>query len=108
MNNGYYPYETGLNNKNIKFGYDPQDQVHKYKKDEEHQNAPKILPHEMANIEKFLGDTFISLTHIRNIVTAAGENKEISVHAVNNIKEKIDEINKIVLEIPEELDKIGI
>lgn len=108
MNNGYYPYEVGPNKNNIKFNYDPRGQLSKYASDEKHQKAPKILPHEMENINKFLGDTFISLTHIRNILIAASNNKEISAHALNNIKDKIDEINKIVLEIPEELDKIGI
>lgn len=108
MNNGYYPYEVGPNKSNIKFGYDPRGQLGKYQNDEKLQKAPKILPHEMDNINKFLGDTFISLTHIRNILIAASNNKEISTHALDNIKDKIDEINKIVLEIPEELDKIGI
>jgi len=108
MNTGNSPYETKPIGKIIKHDLDPRNQIGKYKGDEERHKAPKVLPHEMENINKFLGDTFISLTEIRNILVAAGNNKEISVHALDNIKEKIDTINKIVLEIPEELDKIGI
>jgi hypothetical protein len=108
MNTGNSPYETKPNDKSIRHTLDPHRQIDKYKEDEASQKAPKVLPHEMENINKFLGDTFVSLIEIRNILVAAGKNKEISVHAVDNIKEKIDEINKIVLEIPEELDKIGI
>ena len=109
MNNGYYPYGVGPSDKNIKFDQGSvKDQVDKYQKDENKQKAPKILPHEMENINKFLGDTFISLTGIRNILGNASSNTELNKHAIENIKDKIDEINKIVLEIPEELDKIGI
>ena len=108
MNTGNSPYETKPNDKNIRYTLDPHRQVDKYKEDEASQKAPKILPHEVSNITMFLGDTFTSLTEIRNILVAAGKNKELSVHVVDSIKEKIDEINKIVLEIPEELDKIGI
>lgn len=108
MNNGYYPYGVRPDTRNIRHSLDTQRQIDKYKEDEQTQKAPKILPHEMENINKFLGDTFVSLTEIRSILDAAEKNNELNKHAVNNIKEKIDEINKIVLEIPEELDKIGI
>ena len=108
MNTGNSPYETKPIDKIIRHGLDPRNQVSKYKGEEVQHKAPKILPYEMENINRFLGDAFVSLTEIRNIINAAGNNKEISAHVVDNIKEKIDIINKIVLEIPEELDKIGI
>ena len=108
MNTGNSPYQTKPIDKLIRHELDPRDQINKYKGDEQQHKAPKVLPYEMDNINKFLGDTFISLTEIRNILVAAGNNKEISIHALDSIKEKIDTINKIVLEIPEELDKIGI
>ena len=108
MNTENSPYVTKPNDNNIRHNLDTRRQLDKYKGEEKSHKASKILPHEMENISKFLGDTFTSLTQIRNILTAAGKNKEISLHVLDSIQEKIDTINKIVLEIPEELDKIGI
>lgn len=108
MNPGNSPYETKPNDKNIIYNYDPRGQIGKYKEDEMHQKADKILPHEMSNMVKFLGDTFVSLKSIRDILVAARNNKELNKHAVENINDKIDEVNKIVLDISEELDKISI
>lgn len=108
MNPGNSPYSVKPDTKNIRFDYDASDQMNKYKEDELSQKADLILPHELANITKYLGDTFSSLTEIRGILIAAASNDEINKHAVDNITDKIDEINKIVLEIPDDLAKIGI
>lgn len=108
MNPGNSPYSTKPDTKNIRFDYDASDQMAKYQGEELDQKADLILPHEMTNITKYLGDTFSSLTEIRGILIAAASNDEIDKHAVDNITDKIDEINKIVLEIPEDLAKIGI
>ena len=109
MNNGYYPYGVGPSDKNIKFDQGSvKDQIDKYKKEEVKQKADLELPHELANITKMLGDTFVSLTDIRNMLTNAQKNKEINQHALDNIKEKIDTVNKIILDIPKDLSKIGI
>ena len=109
MNNGNYPYESKPDTKNIRFDQGSQEnQLARYKEEEIHQKSDKILPHELENITKFLGDTFANLTDIRNILAHAQKNDEINKHGIDSIKNKIDEINKIVLEIPEDLDKIGI
>ena len=109
MNNGNSPYSTGVNDKNIKFKQGPQDsQMAKYKQDEHNQRPNKILPHELESITQLLGNTFVSLTDIRNTLDRAQQTKEIDQHVIDNIKNKIDEINKIVLEIPDDLAKIGI
>jgi len=108
MNPGNSPYSVKPTTKNIRFDFDPKDQLAKYKEDELNHKADLILPHEMVNIHKFLGDTFVSLAEIHGILIAAANNDEIDKHAVDNITDKIDEINKIVLEIPEDLAKIGI
>jgi len=43
------------------------------------------------------------------LATAEESGRDIDTHAVDRLKEKIDKINQvIVLEIPEDLDKIAI
>ena len=109
MNNGNSPYSVKPDSKNIRFDQGPQvDQMAKYKQEEMQQKADLFLPHELQHINQLLGDTFVSLTDIRNMLAHAQENKEINQHAIDNIKNKIDEVNRIVLEIPEDLAKIGI
>ena len=110
MNPGNSPYSTGFNDKNINFDQGTQaDQVAKYKQEEVNQKADMVLPHELVGIERVLGDTFASLTTIRNMIDHAAQNEEISKHALDVIKDKIDTINKIiVLDIPEDIAKIGI
>ena len=109
MNAGNSPYETKPDTKNIRFDQGSQiEQLNRYKQEENGQRADKILPHELQNITNLLGDTFVSLTDIRNMLDTAEQNTELNKHVIDSIKEKIDEINKIVLEIPEDLAKIGI
>ena len=110
MNNGYYPYSTGFNDKNIRYSQGSvEDQVSKYKQEEVTHKAKMELPHELAGIERILGDTFESLITARNMVKHAEQNSEIDRHALDVIKDKIDDINKIImLDIPKDLAKIGI
>ena len=109
MNNGNSPYSTGFNDKNIKLSQGSvDDQISMYKHDEIKQKSDMVLPHELEGIDKMLGDTFVSLTNIRNKITSAQQNKELNQHVLDNIKEQIDIINKIVLDIPNDLAKIGI
>ena len=109
MNNGNSPYSTGFNDKNIRFNQGTvADQIAKYKQEEVGHKADMLLPHELAGIERVLGDTFVSLTTIRNMLDHAQQNEEISKHTLNVIKDKIDNINEIVLDIPNDLAKIGI
>ena len=109
MNTGNSPYETKPDTKNIRFDQGSQaGQMSRYKEEEKHQKVDPTLPHELANITQLLGDTFVCLTDIRNTLDRAQQNKEINQHGIDNIKNKIDEINKIVLEIPDDLAIMGI
>lgn len=107
---GYSPYETGIADKQIALSMDTTGQSLKYKDDEKEQKAPPILPYELEAINQILGNIFVSLAELRTMLATADESgRDIDTHAVNRLKEKIDKINQvIVLEIPEDLDKIAI
>ena len=109
MNNGYYPYGVKPDSKNIRFDQGSQgEQMNKYKEEEKQQKADKVLPHELQNAAYVLSNVFTNLTEMRNMLDSAQKNTEINQHAVDNIKNKIDEVNKIVLDLEEDFDKISI
>ena len=108
MNNGYYPYSIGVADKQFSRDLDPSGQINKYKEDEKLQKAPPILPYDLDTVQQSLGNAFVSLTQVRAALDIAEGNEEIDYSAIDSIKNKIDEINKIILDIPEDLAKISI
>tara|TARA_A100001391_G_C4968252_1_gene251928 strand:+ start:46 stop:378 length:333 start_codon:yes stop_codon:yes gene_type:complete len=108
-NNGYYPYFTGIADKQFSPSLNTDGQIRKYKEDEAKQKAPPILPYELQQIEQLLGDTFVSLAELRGMLDVASSRSGIDSSTLDSINQKIDQINKILtLEIPEDLSKIGI
>jgi len=108
MNSGIYPYSVGIASKNISHDMDASSQINKYKEDESQQKAPPTLPYEFDNVTKVLGDTFTSLTELRNILSRASHNDSISKDNVEVIKQKIDKINELILELPQDLAIISL
>ena len=118
MSNGEFPYSTSPDNKPINFKMDTSDQMSKYQGDEKFQKAPPIVPFDVEAMNSTLGNIFVSLAELRNMlmrmtaqpiegpteVPYQGVNKG----AVDNITNKIDKINEIILDIPEDLAKIAI
>lgn len=108
MNNGYYPYSMGIADKQFSRDLNPSGQMGKYKEDEKHQKAPPILPYDLDTVKQSLGNAFVALTQVRAALDIAQGNDEIDYSAIDSIKNKIDEINKLILDIPEDLSKISI
>ena len=59
-------------------------------------------------MNELLGNTFVALAELRNMLSKAKANKNISSGAINQINDKIDKINELILDIPEDLSKIAI
>jgi len=118
MSNGELPYSVNRDDKPINFQMNTSDQVSKYKEDEKNQKASPIVPFDVEAMNSTLGNMFVSLAELRNMlmrltaqpiegpteVPYNGVNKG----AVDNITNKIDKINEIILDIPEDLAKIAI
>jgi hypothetical protein len=85
-----------------------QDQISMYKDNEKEQKAPPILPHDVERINEVLGNTFVSLAELRNMLSKAQKTSNIPTQPLDALKEKIDKINEMILDIPETLAKIGI
>ena len=108
MNDGKFPYSIGPEDNPIQFHMPVVDQIIKYKDDEKFQKAPPILPFELERINEVLGTTFVSLAELRTMLVSASNNEEINKAALSSTISKIDKINELILDIPEDLSKIGI
>ena len=108
MNDGKFPYSIGPEDNPIQFHMPVVDQIIKYKDDEKFQKAPPILPYELERINEVLGTTFVSLAELRTMLVSASNNEEINKAALSSTISKIDKINELILDIPEDLAKIGI
>jgi len=104
MNNGYNPYNTGVASKPVNDQLNIDSQVSKYREEEASQKAPPILPHELDDILTVLGNTFISLTQLSQMLSVASQNEEIDKLGINKIVEKVDKANQIILAISQDLD----
>tara|TARA_R110001583_G_scaffold43179_3_gene137312 strand:+ start:1338 stop:1658 length:321 start_codon:yes stop_codon:yes gene_type:complete len=103
-----FPYSVGPEDKPINFHMNVQDQMSMYKDNEKEQKAPPILPFELEHMNQLLGNTFVSLAELRNMLAKAKESQEISNSGVDLINNKIDKINELILDIPDDLSKIVI
>ena len=108
MNDGKFPYSIGPEDNPIQFHMPVVDQINKYKDDEKFQKAPPILPFELERINDVLGATFVSLAELRTMLVSASNNEEINKAALSSTISKIDKINELILDIPEDLANIGI
>lgn len=108
MNAAENPYSTKFNDKPINQLMDTTDQQKKYKDEEKEQKAPPTLPHELEHITDKMGDTFVSLTEIRRMLDNVKNNASVDDEDVKAMQDKIDQINNLVLELPEQLAKLSL
>jgi len=108
MDGPEFPYSVGPEDKPISFHMNVQDQISMYKDNEKHQKAPPILPHEVQHINELLGNTFVCLAELRNMLARAIDNPDVPNGSIENINSKIDQINELILDIPEDIAKIAI
>jgi|TARA_R110002020_G_scaffold57472_1_gene158138 hypothetical protein len=108
MDGPEFPYSVGPEDNPINFHMNAQDQMSIYKDNEKYQKAPPILPFELQQMNELLSNTFVSLAELRNMLSKAKANENISSVVVNQINNKIDKINELILDIPEDLSKISI
>ena len=108
MDGAEFPYSVGPEDKPINFHMNVQDQIGMYKDNEKHQKAPPILPFELEHMNELLGNTFVSLAELRNNLAKAKASDQISDGIVDHINNKIDKINELILDIPDDLAKIAI
>ena len=123
MDGADFPYSVGPENTPINFHMNVQDQISMYKDNERDQKAPPILPFELEHLNQELCEVFSRLANIRNMLARAAKQPvqgdptdlpfdqaagNINRGAIQNINNKIDQINDLILDIPGDLAKIAI
>ena len=108
MNTTNSPYSTKFNDKPINRHMDTSDQQAKYKDEEKTQKADPILPHELEHLTAKLGDTFISLTEVRRMLDNVKNNASVEDEDIKEMQDKIDQINNLILDLPEQLAKLSL
>ena len=108
MDGPEFPYSVGPEDQPINFHMNASDQLSMYKDNEKYEKAPPILPYHLQQINQLLGDTFTNLVEVRNMLAAAKSNENIAGGVIDQINNKIDQINELLLDIPEDMAKIAI
>ena len=108
MDGADFPYSIGPEDKPINFHMNVQDQISMYKDNEKDQKAPPILPYDLQHMNDVLGTAFVCLAELRNILFRARSNENIEEQYIDAINDKIDKINELILDFPDDLAKISI
>jgi|TARA_R110002012_G_C11517968_1_gene599151 hypothetical protein len=103
-----FPYSVGPEDKPINYHMNVQDQMSMYKDNEKQDKAPPVLPYELDRINEVLGSAFVSLAELRNMLARTQASNKTPNGAISQITDKIDKINELILDIPEDLAKIAI
>lgn len=93
------PYQIGIADKPIIGQGDVSSQTRQFKDEEEQSKAPGILPDPVDKIIPVLGNVYVSLIQARSIIGQAANNPVIDKDKLEKIKEKIDNINKEILDL---------
>jgi len=108
MDGAEFPYSVGPEDKPINYHMNVQDQMSMYKDNEKQDKAPPVLPYELDRINEVLGSAFVSLAELRNMLARTQASNKTPNGAISQITDKIDKINELILDIPEDLAKIAI
>ena len=108
MNTANSPYSTKFNDKPINQLMNTDDQQKKYQDEEKEQKAPPTMPHELEHLVAKLGDTFVALAEIRRMLDNVKNNDSVQDEDVKDLQDKIDQINNLILDLPENVAKLSI
>ena len=93
------PYQTGIADKPVIGQGDVSSQIRQFKDEEEQSKAPPILPDPLDKIIPVIGNVYVSLITARSMVGQAANNPDVDKEKLEKIKEKIDNINKEILDL---------
>lgn len=108
MINKTNPYQIGVADSPILQPGSMSDQVKANKENEEQAKAPPILPNPLDKINPILSNVFVSLVQIRDMLNQVKENPTANKEKVDIMQNKIDIINKEILDFPAYLATISL
>ena len=109
MINSSNPYQTARMGTQINHDLDTvEQQMYKNQEEEERQKAPKILVYPLDQLTQVLSSAYTSLAQVYSLLNQAKQNPIINKKAIEKLQMKIDKINSLILNLPAELDNLGI
>lgn len=100
MNISTNPYQIGVaSNPKLQQG-DVEGQMKIYKQDERDAIAPRVPSFPLENIDAILSNVFVSMMQIRELVKQTENHPGSCRQKIEIVEDKIDEINKHILELP--------
>lgn len=108
MINQTNPYQVGVADSPILHPGSINDQLKIIKQDEEQAKAPPILPDPLDKINPILSNIFVSLVQIREMLNQSKQTPRQDEAAIAIIQDKIDNINKEILDLPTYLATISL
>jgi hypothetical protein len=101
------PYQIGPAGSPTTQQTDTSSQMNQFDRENDQAKAPLILPNPLDKINPLLSNIFVTLTQIREeLITQAQINPAIKEEKLKNVINKIDEINKEILDLPAHLGTI--
>ena len=108
MTNAPNPYQTAIMPKEVNYKLDTRNQEMMNAEEEKNHDAPRILIYPLDQLTQLLSSTYTSLVQVYSVLDQAKQNPVINSKALTKLQNKIDKINRLILDLPEELDNLGI
>lgn len=108
MNQSENPFYTGVAKKPVNSQSGIDSQQRKYKEEESFQKADPVLPHQFEHLTELLGNTFVSLAQLQQMLQQAKTAENINDNQVTKLQGKIDTINNLILELPGDIAELAL
>jgi hypothetical protein len=99
VKNNQNPYQIGLADKPVVGQGDISSQLRQFETEDKNSKAPPILPDPIDKLIPIIGDIYVSLTQARSSLAQAEDRPNIDKDKLLQIKDKIDNINKEILDL---------
>jgi hypothetical protein len=100
------PYHIGVAEDPATKQTDAMSQMHQFAREEDQAKAPYILPDPLEHVNPILSNIFVSLVQLRGLLKQSQNNPSVNSDKIEVIVNKVDEINKEILDLPQYLATI--
>ena len=109
MNTAGFPYSVGIAQKPITHDNNTSAHLNIAAEEEAKSKANPILPYSLEQTNQILGNVFISMLQIKNIISQAENDPSVNTQHLKSLINIIDDINKkITIDIPQQLEILAL
>lgn len=109
MNNTGFPYSVGVAQAPIMHDNNANAHLNIAAEEEAKSKADPILPYSLEQTNQILGNVFVSMLQIKQIISLAENDPSVNTKHLEDLIQLIDEINqKITIDIPQQLEILAL